>query len=98
MPDIERYKDFAEDDHTLSGEKELMTNILGKEITILAWKMVACKVEGRRCVQIQFKMDEDKDPRVVFTNSEVLIRDLEKYNRQTFITTIRKVRKYYTFS
>lgn len=98
MPDIERYSDFATDDHTLAGDKVSMTGILGKEIIITAWKMVGCKIENRKCVQIQFKFSEDEQPQVVFTNSEVLIRDLEKYNRQSFITTIRKVRKYYTFS
>lgn len=98
MQNIERYSDFAKDDDTLAGDKEQMINILGKEIIITAWKMVSCKVENRRCVQIQFKFSEDDPVKIVFTNSEVLIKALEKYNRQSFITTIRKVRKYYTFS
>lgn len=99
---MERFSDFAADDEKpLDGEKERIDNILNKEIIISAVKITSSKFKdhGDKCVTVQFYEESNERKRIFFTGSGVIISMLEKYaDKIPFITTVKKIDKYYTLS
>ena len=67
------------------------------EVEITGYKLGRSKVQGKQCLQLQYELDGKKY--VSFTNSEVLIRQIEQYADEIpFLTTIVKRNSYYTFT
>ena len=99
---MRRFREFAQEDRPLDGEKRRIDDILNQEIVVLDTRISESKYakEGddrKRMATIQFEMDGATY--VAFTGSGVLIRQIEKYREQIpFIATIRKIDRYYTFS
>ena len=97
-----KFSDFAADDEKpLEGEKERIDNILKKEIIISAIKITASKYKdhGDKCATVQFYEENNERKRIFFTGSGVIISMLEKYaDKIPFMTTIKKIDKYYTLS
>lgn len=95
-----RFSDFAEGDGPLEGDKVKIDSILNQEILITGYKIRNSKYrkEGtEQYLTIQFQIDEHE--RILFTGSNVLIDQLEKYkDNLPFYTTIKKVDRYYTFT
>jgi len=99
MP-FKRFSDFAEEDGPLEGNKVRIESILNQEILITGYKIKKSKYkkEGmEQCLTVQFEIDENK--KIFFTGSNVLIDQLEKYGHEIpFMTTVKKIDRYYTFS
>lgn len=97
---MKKFSDFAIEEKPLEGSKVRLDDILNKEIEIKAFKLANSrfsKNQSGKYATIQF-LDEGK-LKVLFTGSDVLISQLEKYeNELPFLTTIIKINRYYTFT
>jgi hypothetical protein len=97
---LERFSDFADEDKPLDGEKRKLEQVLNMELVVTGERIRESKYreEGRRrYAQIQVELKGKRY--VVFTGSEVLIGQLEKYRDHIpFVATVKKIDRYYTFS
>lgn len=93
-----RFSDFSHERQNLTGVKMQMVDVFGKEIYLKAYRLIESKVvPGKTCVQLQFELD-GKDC-VVFTTSSVLRRQLTEYeDRLPFLTIIKNMGRYHTFT
>lgn len=92
---MHRFSDFAEK-HRLEGSKMPIREVEGREITVTGYRVFKSKMEGD-CMMLQFIMDDETH--VLFTGSTVLAEQTEKYrDKIPFITTIRKIGRYYSFT
>ena len=95
-----RFSDFAEERAPLDGEKIRLEQVLNREINIIGFAVSRSRYEKNKsgkCLTIQMEVDHAR--RVLFTGSDVLIEQLEKYGEQIpFMTTIKKIDRYYTLS
>ena len=96
---MKKFSDFATDDNIMTGDKIKIDDILGKEIIVIGYKISESKYkkDGQdKVLTLQFKLNNEC--RVIFTGSNVLIEQIEKYkNEIPFLATIEKVNKFYTF-
>lgn len=94
---MRKFSDFATNETKLEGEKTNIRDILDKPIVIRAFKIISSCVPGKRCLDLQF--EHNGNLCVLFTNSEVLMRQLEDYKEQLpFETVIKRMNRYYTFT
>ena len=92
-----RFSDFAQAECGLEGEKKPISEVFNVEVEITGYKLGRSKVQGKQCLQLQYELDGKKY--VSFTNSEVLIRQIEQYADEIpFLMTIVKRNSYYTFT
>ena len=92
-----RFGDFAGEEGPLDGEKKKLSEILGKEILVLAFRIGKSKYRDRNYVTIQFENSGTRY--VVFTGSEVLMDQLGRHEGQLpFYATIVKRFNYYSLS
>ena len=93
-----RFSDFSSERQNLPGMKMQMIDVFGKEIYLKAYRLMDSKVvPGKTCIQLQFELD-GRDW-VVFTTSNVLRRQLLEYeDHLPFLTTIKNMGRYHTFS
>jgi len=98
LAEIKRFSDFAKDEVGLIGDKLKIGEIFNKEIYVTAYRILASKgVKGKEVLQLQFELENHTY--IVFTNSEVMIRQIKQYETEIpFLTVIKKVGSYYTFS
>ena len=81
----------------MGGDKISITDVINKEITILAFRVKESKLKDGNYLTLQIEKEEKKF--VIFTGSNVLIDQMEKYkNELPFLTTIRKIHKYYSLT
>lgn len=92
---MHKFSDFAQEDFI--GERIKLQDILGKEIVVLNFKISKSKINADKdFAQIQIEYNNEK--RVIITDAVVLLDQLVKYqDKLPYITTIIKVKKYYTF-
>lgn len=99
---MKRFAEFAEEKSPLEGEKMRIDDVINKEVIVCSYKISKSKFsenKAGRYVTIQLRFGQDDNPRVVFTGSEVLAGQCEKYQENIpFVTTIKKINKYYTFT
>lgn len=93
-----RFSDFAEESKSFEGDKKKIDEILNEEILVIDFKIKDSKQKaGTQYVTIQFKLDDILY--IVFTGSNVLIEQLNKYKDNIpFYTAIKKIDRYYTFT
>ena len=92
-----RFGDFAGEEGPLDGEKKKLSEILDKEILVLAFRVGKSKFSDRNYVTIQYENDSTKY--VVFTGSEVLMEQLKRHEANLpFYATIVKRFNYYSLS
>ena len=92
-----RFGDFAGEEGPLDGEKKKLSEILDKEILVLAFRVGKSKFRDRNYVTIQYENDSSKY--VVFTGSEVLMEQLKRHEANLpFYATIVKRFNYYSLS
>ncbi len=100
MP-VKRFSDFADEDGPLEGPKVRIDEIVNNEIKITGYKIKKSKYDKNssgKYLTAQFEI-EGGEKRVFFTGSDVLIEQMEKYGNQIpFLTIIKKIDRYYTFS
>lgn len=93
-----RFSDFAEEEQPLEGEKKKIEDILNTEILVTGFRIGESKhYKDRDYLTLQFENGGTKY--ITFTSSEVLINQSQKYeDKMPFLTTIKKVNKYYTMT
>jgi hypothetical protein len=97
---VKRFADFSQERLPLDGEKIRLDEIVNRELLITGYTIRRSKYDKNQSgkfLTLQFELDGDR--RVVFTGSDVLIEQLEKYVEQVpFLATIKKIDRYYTLS
>ncbi|MEN6630529.1 MAG: hypothetical protein ABFC42_12885 [Sulfuricella sp.] len=95
-----RFADFAEESSPLDGDKIKLEEVINIELRIIGYNIRRSKYEKNRsgkCLLLQ--IEHDGKHRVIFTGSDVLIEQMEKYGAEVpFATTIKKIDRYYTLS
>jgi hypothetical protein len=95
-----RFSDFAKEIMPLEGGKVKLDSVVNREIVVTNYrvKQSRYKKEGAdRCLTLQFEMDGAQQ--ILFTGSTVLADQIERYQAELpFVTIIKKIDKYYTFS
>lgn len=97
---ISRFSDFAKEEIGLDGDKVKIDDILNKEMLILNYRIRDSnfsKNKSGKYLTLQFELDNTKH--ILFTGSDVLIDQIEKYSSKIpFLVVVKKVNRYYTFS
>lgn len=95
-----RFADFAEERRPLDGEKIKIENVLNKEILVTGYRVKRSKFDKNTSgMVLTLQAEIDGETRVIFTGSDVLIEQLEKYGEQVpFLTTIKKIDRFFTLS
>lgn len=96
---MKRFSDFAKEIN-ITGDKIKIDEILNKEIEVINYKITESKYKNKdnnKLLTLQIKVNNEE--RVIFTGSNILIEQCEKYkNEMPFLATIKKINKFYTFS
>jgi hypothetical protein len=96
---MKRFSEFAEDT-VLDGNKKRIDDILNKEIIILNYRIKTSRYSEHKdgkYLTLQIEIENEKF--VIFTGSEVLIEQIERYASELpFVAIIRKINKYYTLT
>lgn len=94
---MKRFGDFAETPKVLDGNKIRIDDVLNREVSVLGYRITKGKYKTDRCLTLQIEIDGER--RVIFTGSEVLIGQMEKYGDECpFNACIRKIDRFYTLS
>jgi len=96
-----RFSDFATEPAPLDGEKIKIDSILNQEIEILGYRISPSKYaknQSGQYLMLQIRQG-DGQINVLFSGSDVLIRQLETYGKEVpFYVTIKKIKRYYTLT
>lgn len=98
---VKRFSDFAEEEGPLEGGKVQIDSILNNELLFTGYRIKESKYKGKnksgKCLTIQFEVDGEK--RVIFTGSDVLISQFERYGDELpFLAILKKVdNKFFLF-
>lgn len=96
---MKRFSEFATEEASLEGDKVKLDDILNQEIIVTGYNITQSKYKSnsQNCLKLQFERDGVRY--ILFTGSNVLINQIERYQKEIpFISTIKKVDKFYTFS
>ena len=95
---MKRFSDFAKGQSILDGDKIKIKEILDEEIEVLSYQIIDSKYKDKeKCLKLQFKINDEK--RILFTGSSVLIKQCQENEAEfPFISTIKQIDKYYTFT
>ena len=87
MPDkYPNFSDFSEEESGLEGDKKKIDEILNKEILVVGYRIGRSKYRDKDYLTLQFENGGSKY--VVFTGSEVLTKQAQKYeDKMPFHTT-----------
>ncbi|WP_298434567.1 hypothetical protein [Geobacter sp.] len=95
-----RFAEFVADRIPLDGEKVKLDAIVNREITVIGYAIKRSRYDKNnsgKFLTLQFELDGTR--RVLFTGSDVLIEQMEKYgDRIPFLATIKKIDRYYTLT
>jgi hypothetical protein len=92
-----RFCDFADEKPQLEGTKKKITDILNTEILITDFRVGNSRYKNKKYLTLQFKNSGETS--IMFTGSEVLIEQAQKYEtKMPFYTTIVQRGKYYTMT
>ena len=93
---MKKFSDFSKE-KILDGDKIKLDDVLNKEIIIIGYSIKSSKLKEGKYLTLQIEFADKKH--VIFTGSEVLIKQIEKYQSEIpFQTTIRKINKYYSLT
>lgn len=97
---MQRFAEFADDPAILDGPKVRIDDVLNQELVVTGYSVKDSKYSKNKSgkyLTLQVKLNDEK--RVVFTGSDVLIAQMEKYgDRLPFVAVIKKVDRFYTLS
>ncbi len=100
MMEYKKFSEFADEPPLLDGAKINIVDILNKEILVIGYRLADSKYKkdnNSQCLTLQIELDEKRY--VVFSGSRVLINQIEKYKAEIpFLTTIKKIDKYFSFT
>ena len=93
------FSDFGNEELPLEGEKKKTEDILNVKILVTAFRGAESKYNERKCLTIQFENSDSDAKYIVFSGSDVLVRQMERYkDKLPFHATIIKRGKFYTLS
>lgn len=97
---MKRFSDFSQEREVLEGDKVKIDSVLNREITIIGYSIKKSKYDKNNSGKyLTLQYEDEMDKKIIFTGSEVLIEQLEKYGDEIpFKTTIKKIDKYYTLT
>lgn len=102
MSEYPKFSDFSEERGPLEGDKMKISDILNKQILITGVEIKESKFNKNKSgkyLTIQFTQPDEGELNVVFTGSDVLIDQLEKYNDKIpFWTTIQRMNRYFSLT
>lgn len=99
---MKKFSDFAQERTVLDGAKLPIDDVINKEMEVTGFRIAKSKY-GRNtsgmCLTLQFRFINTEEKNVVFTGSDVLIEQMERYGDEVpFQCVIRKIDKYYTLT
>ena len=96
---MKKFSDFSKE-NILDGDKIRIDDVLNEEVLITGYAIKDSrysKNKNGKYLTLQIVKDEEKH--VIFTGSDVLIDQLEKYSEEVpFTATIKKINKYYSLT
>lgn len=93
---MNKFGDFASS-VLFDGDKISLEEVLDKEIIIKKYKISGSKYRSSSCLTLHIEFE--KENRVIFTGSVVLMDQVKQYeNMLPFSTIIKKFNSYYTFT
>lgn len=99
---MKQFSDFAQEPQTLEGDKMKLDDIVNKPIVIHDASIKTSqysKNKSGKYATIQFSDPASTQRYIVFTGSDVIINQLEKYaHEMPFKAVIKKINRYYTLS
>lgn len=94
---MQKFSEFAMDKVPFEGNKISINDLCGREISVHNYHIKNSKFKEGLYAEVQVMVDGEW--RVFFTGSKVIRDQLERYrDKLPFVTTIKLVGKYYTFS
>lgn len=95
-----RFSEFAEEKAPLEGDKLKIDDILNQEVELVDIRIGRTKYPKNASGKyITLQIRKDGALYVVFTGSDVLISQAEKYVEHIpFLVTIKKINRYYTMT
>jgi hypothetical protein len=97
---MRKFSDFAADPNILDGAKVRIDDVLNMELVVTGYTVRDSKFSKNKSgkyLTLQVQIDGEK--RVVFTGSDVLIGQLDRYGDNIpFRATIKKIDKFYTLT
>ena len=86
----------------MDGPKISIEDVVNRDIIITGYRTKKSKF-GRNtsgmCLTLQFEFVGSQEKRIVFTGSDVLIEQMERYGDEVpFQATLKKIDKYYTLA
>lgn len=85
----------------MDGDKVRIDSVLNQEVRIIGHRITASKYtknNSGKCLTLQFE-NKNGERRVLFTGSDVLIHQMNRYGDEIpFSATIKKIDRYYTLS
>ena len=95
-----RFSEFSRENMPLEGSKLKLDDVVNREITVIDYRVKDSHYKKENCekfLTLQFKMDDKIY--MMFTGSNVLRDQIDKYKSELpFITVIKKIDRYYTFT
>jgi hypothetical protein len=99
---MKKFSDFAQEPQPLEGDKLRLDDVINQEIIITAFDIRTSrysKNKSGKYLTLQFKHSGSDELLILFTGSDILIEQILKYEEEIpFMTTIKKINKYYTLS
>lgn len=98
---MKKFSEISNEEERLEGEKVKLDDILNQDIIIKGFTLAQSKFSKNKSgmyatVQFSYYVGEKH---VFFTGSDVIIEQLQKYKvEMPFMTQIKKINKYYTFT
>jgi hypothetical protein len=97
---MKNFSDFAEAEGHVVGEKIKIEEVINKEIYLTGYiikESMYNKNKSGKYLTLEFNLDDQK--RILFTGSDVLITQIEKYHKEIpFNAIIKKINKFYTLT
>jgi hypothetical protein len=97
---MRKFSDFAADPNILDGAKVRIDDVLNMELVVTGYTVRDSKFSKNKSgkyLTLQVQIDGEK--RVVFTGSDMLIGQLDRYGDNIpFRATIKKIDKFYTLT
>lgn len=99
---MKKFSDFAKEQIMLEGSKVRIDEVVNREIYVTGCLIKSSrykKNESGKYLTLQFNYTGDEELHVLFTGSDVIINQLERYADEIpFVATIKKINRYYTLS
>lgn len=96
---MQKFSDFAKDQHQVEGDKISIEEVINKEIVVTSFRVQKSKYNVGDGTLLTLQLEVDGEKRIVFTGSTVLKSQVQTYkDKLPFIATIKKINKYLSFT